>query len=74
VGARADRALARLREAEGEAALAFAHGHLLRVLAARWICQEAAAGGRLLLGPAAIGVLGYERSRAAIATWNTARV
>jgi probable phosphoglycerate mutase len=59
-----------LREADGEAALAFAHGHLLRVLAARWISHDAAAGARFLLGPAAIGRLGYERSRAAIAGWN----
>ncbi|HSA80167.1 MAG TPA: histidine phosphatase family protein, partial [Geminicoccaceae bacterium] len=43
VGARVDRVIARARAAEGDVAL-FAHGHVLRVLAARWLGLPAAAG------------------------------
>jgi probable phosphoglycerate mutase len=70
VAARADRALAPLREADGDCAIAFAHGHSLRMVAARWIELPPAGGARFVLGPAAIGVLGYERSRAVISRWN----
>lgn len=69
VGARADRALDRLRAADGDA-IAFAHGHLLRVLSARWIEQPPAFGSRLLLGAGAYGVLGYERETPVLAGWN----
>jgi probable phosphoglycerate mutase len=69
VAARADRALERLREAGGDA-IAFAHGHILRVLAARWVGEEAAFGGRLLLGAGGLSVLGYERETPVLARWN----
>ena len=70
VAARADRALAVLREADGGSALAFAHGHSLRMVVARWIEQPPLGGARFVLGPAAIGVLGFERSRPVVARWN----
>jgi probable phosphoglycerate mutase len=69
VGARADRVLARLRDAGGDA-LAFAHGHILRVLTARWIALEAAGGARFALGAGAIGVLAYERETEVVGRWN----
>jgi broad specificity phosphatase PhoE len=69
IAARADRALDRLAAADGDA-LAFAHGHLLRVLAARWISLEASGGARLALGAGAMGVLGYERETRVIDRWN----
>jgi probable phosphoglycerate mutase len=69
VAARADRSLARLAGADGDS-LAFAHGHILRVLAARWISQEAAFGARLALGAGAICVLGHERETRVIERWN----
>ncbi len=69
VGARADRALARLASADGDA-LAFAHGHILRVLTARWAEMEVAEGARFKFGAGAIGVLGHERDTRAIERWN----
>ncbi len=42
--------------------LAFAHGHILRVLTARWCEMEVAAGAHFKLATAAIGVLGHERA------------
>jgi broad specificity phosphatase PhoE len=71
VGARVDRVIARLRAASGDA-LVFAHAHVLRVLAARWIELPPAAGGRFALDPARISVLGYEREVAVVQEWNTA--
>jgi broad specificity phosphatase PhoE len=69
VGERADRALARLRGADGDA-IAFAHGHILRVLAARWIGMEVAAGGRLALSAGSVSVLGFERETEVLRLWN----
>jgi probable phosphoglycerate mutase len=69
VGARADRLIADLREAGGDVAL-FAHGHILRVIAARWIGLGPEAGGRLKLSTGTLGMLGWERELAAIALWN----
>jgi broad specificity phosphatase PhoE len=71
VGARADQVLARVREVNGNA-LAFAHGHILRVLAARWTEMEVAAGARIALSAGAISVLGHERTRRVIERWNQA--
>lgn len=69
VGTRADVVIARLRASEGPA-LVFAHGHLLRILAARWVGLAASAGRYFLLDTAAISHLGQERSTPAIARWN----
>jgi broad specificity phosphatase PhoE len=69
VAARADRVLARLAAADGDG-LVFAHGHLLRVLTARWVSLEAAFGARLALGAGAISVLGHERDTRVIERWN----
>ena len=69
VGARADLALGALAAAPAPAVL-FSHGHMLRVLAARWIALDAAHGARLGLSPAALCVLGHERETAIIALWN----
>jgi broad specificity phosphatase PhoE len=69
VGARADRVIAELRALAGDA-LVFAHGHLLRVLAARWLGLEPTEGRLLALDPATISVLGYERETSVIRVWN----
>ena len=69
VGVRADRVLARCREAGGDA-LAFAHGHILRVVTARWLGMEVAAGARFALGAGSLGVLGYERDTEVLSRWN----
>jgi probable phosphoglycerate mutase len=50
--------------------LVFAHGHVLRVLAACWLEQPPAFGQRLGLDPATISVLGWEHDRACVRTWN----
>lgn len=69
LAARVDALLAELRTAEG-AAIVFAHGHLLRVLAVRWIGLEPEAGRLLALDPATVSVLGYERETPVIRVWN----
>ena len=69
VGRRADRVIAVLRSRPGDAVL-FAHGHVLRVLAARWVGLSPEGGSRLALDPATISVLGYERETSVIRLWN----
>jgi broad specificity phosphatase PhoE len=69
VGARVDRVIAELRRLEGDA-LVFAHGHVLRVFAARWLGLDPAAGRLFALDPATISVLGYERETPVIRVWN----
>jgi broad specificity phosphatase PhoE/predicted enzyme related to lactoylglutathione lyase len=73
VGARADRVLAHCLDpaVEGDSLL-FAHGHVLRVLTARWLGLHARQGGLFALGTATIGILGWERSTHVIETWNEA--
>src|SRR5262249_23671724 len=58
VAARVDRVITRSRTAEGDVAL-FAHGHVLRVLVARWIGLSARAGQHFLLDTGALSILGY---------------
>ena len=74
IGARADRVIARLRAVEGDVLL-FSSGHFLRVLTARWLGLDAAAGRYLLLGTASLSALGYEHNRAepAVRLWNETR-
>lgn len=71
IGARVDRVIARVREFTGDVAL-FAHGHALRVLAARWIGLPAQDGQHFLLGTGTLCVLGYYRDVPAIRVWNGA--
>jgi len=71
VGARADRVLARARAALGEGdVLLFSHGHLLRVLAARWVGADPGFGAHLALGTATMGRLGAEHDQPVIQEWN----
>jgi probable phosphoglycerate mutase len=69
VGARVDRVIASSREVEGNVAL-FAHGHVLRVLAARWIGLPASGGEHFLLNTGTLGVLGYYHDIPAVRVWN----
>jgi broad specificity phosphatase PhoE len=69
VGARVDRVIGRARAAQGDVAL-FAHGHVLRVLAARWIGLPATAGQHFLLNTGTLSVLGYYREIPAVRIWN----
>ena len=66
-----DRMIAELRSIDGAAVL-FAHGHVLRVLAARWLGLEPGAGRLFALDPATISILGYERETPVIRLWNEA--
>ncbi|WP_245993790.1 histidine phosphatase family protein [Nocardioides immobilis] len=70
VAARLDRVVARAREAGGRT-LVFAHGHSLRVLAARWLGLPPEGGRLLRLDTATLSVLGFERETAVVLRWNT---
>ena len=48
----------------------FAHGHVLRALAARWVQEPVSFGGRLFLSTGSICVLGFEREVRVIRRWN----
>jgi probable phosphoglycerate mutase len=69
VGARVDRVIARARAVTGDVAL-FAHGHVLRVLVARWLGLAAGAGQHFLLDTGTLNVLDYYRGLPAVRTWN----
>lgn len=69
VAARADRLIQELVALDGDAVL-FAHGHVLRVLAARWIELGPEGGSRLALATATLSVLGWERETRAVRLWN----
>ena len=69
VGRRADRVIDVALESEG-AVLVFAHGHVLRVLAARWIGLRPVRGRSFGLDTATVSKLGWERENRVIRTWN----
>ncbi len=73
VALRADRIVARVRSgADPGDALVFAHGHFLRVLAARWLDLRPESGGLFALDTGTISILGWEHRAPVIETWNEA--
>ena len=85
VGDRADRVIARALAAVGAArsgpsaapqdanaqrVALFAHAHILRILAARWIGLPAVSGRSFALGTGSVSVLGFERENRVVARWN----
>ena len=73
VSARADRVIERVLAASGDV-LCFAHGHVLRILAARWLDLDHVEGRRFALSTATLSVLGWEREIADVQRWNEACV
>jgi broad specificity phosphatase PhoE len=69
VGRRVDRVIASLSGLDGDAAL-FAHGHVLRVLTARWLGLGPEAGALFKLDTGTLSALGYERETRVITRWN----
>jgi probable phosphoglycerate mutase len=69
VGARVDRVIARIRPVEGDVVL-FAHGHVFRVFAARWLGFPPNAGSQFLLDTSTVSVLSHYRGIPAVKRWN----
>lgn len=69
VGRRIDPVVQELRGAQRDVVV-FGHGHLLRVLAARWLELPPAEGRRFALHTTTVSVLGYERETPALVRWN----
>lgn len=69
VGARLDRVVDRARSADGRT-LAFAHGHSLRALAARWLGLDVSEGRLFALDTATVSVLGDDRGTPVVRRWN----
>lgn len=69
VGGRAEAVLARAAQADGDVAL-FAHGHILRILTARWLGLPPDCGRMFALGTATVCTLGFERETHVILQWN----
>jgi probable phosphoglycerate mutase len=69
VGTRADRVIAALRGGEGAVAV-FSHGHMLRVLGARWIGLGPQQGEHLGLSTGALCLLGHEHDAPILGRWN----
>lgn len=71
VGERADGVIERALAAGGGGRVAlFAHAHILRILAARWVGLEARDGRLFVLGTGSVSVLGWERETKVIEVWN----
>ena len=68
-GRRVDPIVEELVAADGDVAV-FAHGHILRILAARWLEQEAGFGARLALSTGRLCTLGWERETRCVRGWN----
>lgn len=69
VARRVDRVVERARREDGDV-IAFAHGHVLRVLAARWCGLPPVTGKHLVLGPARPCTLGWEHEYPVVEEWN----
>jgi broad specificity phosphatase PhoE len=69
VAERANRVIARAATQGGQVAL-FAHGHILRILAACWIQSPPVMGSRLALGTGSVSTLGFEHQTRVITLWN----
>ena len=69
VAARADRVIAEIRAADGNA-IAFGHGHMLRVLAARWLGLPPEDGALFALATGTLSTLGYEHETPVILSWS----
>jgi broad specificity phosphatase PhoE len=69
VGRRVDRVIGALDGIEGDVAL-FAHGHVLRVLAARWLRLGPESGALLKLDTGTLSALGWERETRVVTRWN----
>jgi probable phosphoglycerate mutase len=75
VAARADRFIAKVRGAAGDV-LAFSSGHIIRMIAARWLGLPPSAGRFFLCRPASVGVLAFEHQNLdepILALWNYVR-
>jgi probable phosphoglycerate mutase len=74
VAARADRVIGRVRAVEGSVLL-FSSGHILRVLAARWLALQPEYGKLFFLSTASLSMLGYEHDRTSpvVRLWNDTR-
>ena len=70
VSNRANRVIERVRNESGNV-IVFAHGHILRVLTARWCELEPVEGQRFILDPATLSILGWERETPAVRQWNS---
>ena len=70
VSKRADRVIERVRNESGNV-IVFAHGHILRVLTARWCELDPVEGQRFILDPATLSILGWERETPAVSQWNS---
>jgi len=71
VASRADRVIERVRSLpDGASALMISHGHILRVIAARWLDQPTGAGRLFSIATATLSVLGWEHGEPAVRRWN----
>ncbi|CAM5375423.1 Histidine phosphatase family protein OS=Streptomyces alboniger OX=132473 GN=CP975_12615 PE=4 SV=1 [Streptomyces alboniger] len=69
VSARADEVVEWARSADRDV-LVFAHGHILRVICARWLGEDIAFASRVRLNPTSLSVLGWAYGEPAIESWN----
>ena len=69
VAVRVDRVIERVRSVAGDVACV-AHSHVLRVLTARWIGLDPVVGRSLVLDPAAVCELGWDREHPVVYSWN----
>ncbi|MFF4185859.1 histidine phosphatase family protein [Streptomyces sp. NPDC001691] len=69
VSARADEVVAWARSA-GRDVLVFAHGHILRSIAARWLGEDISFAARIRLDPTSLSVLGWAYGAPALERWN----